>query len=134
MSTTDPASRLREERVRLIAALDSATGAVDRGDESGALSELSTYDQHPGDVATETFLREVDQSLAESVRAEIADVDAALRRVEDGTYGACLSCGRPIGDARLEALPAARFCIDDAARAEDEALRSGGPLAGPKAP
>ena len=125
--------RLLEERARLEGAAQAATGGPDDGGEGGATSELSTYDQHPADVGTETFQREADESIVESIKAELDEVDAALRRLDDGTYGTCQACGRPIGDDRLEALPWTRFCIDDAARAETDALRGAGPLADPDA-
>ncbi len=91
------------------------------------LSELSSADQHPADAATETFNRERDLSVLEQVEAELADVERALRRVDDGSYGTCEACGRPIGDERLEALPATRFCLDDQATAEREAARPAAP-------
>jgi len=45
---------------------------------------------------------------------------AAAHRLDRGTYGTCQACGRPIGDERLEALPATRFCVEDQAKAERE--------------
>lgn len=126
----DPKARLLEERRRLEVAADSAKGGLGEGSQSEATGELSSYDQHPADVGTETFYREADQAIAESVQAELEEVDAALRRVEDGTYGRCEACGRPIGDERLEALPAARLCLEDEQRAELEATRGTGSAAG----
>ena len=124
--------RLLEERARLEGAAQAATGGDDGG-EGDVTSELSTYDQHPADDGTETFQREADQSIVESIKAELDEVDAALRRLDDGSYGTCQACGRPIGDDRLEALPWTRFCIDDAAKAEADALRGAGPVAEPDA-
>jgi DnaK suppressor protein len=43
----------------------------------------------------------------------LAEIDAALRRIDDGTFGACAVCGAPIGEERLEAVPYARLCIED---------------------
>ena len=92
-------------------------GDTDRG-LSDSVSELSAVDQHPADLGTETFEAERDVSIQESVEAELADIERALSRLDDGTYGTCEVCGRPIGDARLDALPAARLCIEDQARLE----------------
>jgi RNA polymerase-binding transcription factor DksA len=89
--------------------------------ETDSLGELSALDQHPADIGTETFEREKDLSIIERVEAELADVEHALRRLDEGTYGTCEACGKPIGDARLDAMPAARLCLDDQARAEREA-------------
>jgi len=82
--------------------------------ETENIAELSSLDQHPGDIATETFEREKDFSLLEQLEAEIGDLDAALRKVDQGTYGICEICGRPIEPERLEALPGTRTCIEHA--------------------
>ena len=91
--------------------------------EEDSTGELSSLDQHQADLGSETFEREKDLSILEQVEAELADVEHALRRLDDGTYGICEACGRPIEDARLEALPAARFCVEDQAAAEQELRR-----------
>jgi RNA polymerase-binding transcription factor DksA len=82
--------------------------------ETESLSELSSFDQHQGDIGTETFEREKDFSLLEQLEAEIGDLDAALRKIDDGTYGICEVCGRPIEPERLEAIPGTRTCIEHA--------------------
>ena len=112
--------RLAEEATRLN---DIRSGFDDLGRESEAesLGELSSSDQHQADVGTETFDREKDLSILEQVEAELADVEHALRRLDDGSYGTCEACGKVIDEARLEALPAARFCLDDQSKAEREA-------------
>jgi len=86
--------------------------------EQDSLSELSSVDQHQADMGTETFEREKDLSILEAIESELADVEHALRRLDEGTYGTCEACGRTIDDDRLQALPAARLCRDDQARAE----------------
>ncbi|HZU78351.1 MAG TPA: TraR/DksA C4-type zinc finger protein [Acidimicrobiales bacterium] len=113
-------SRLHHERERL-QALRADLSAVRGESEGGDLSELSVIDQHPADVGTETFQREADLSTLEQVEAELEDVDHALERLDEGSYGVCEACGRPIGDERLAVQPAARFCVEDQAAAEREA-------------
>ena len=125
---TDPArARLEEERARLTQLRD---GFVEQGltseSENDSIGELSSVDQHQADVGTETFHREADLSILEQVQAELADVEHALRRLDDGTYGTCEACGKPIEDNRLEAVPAARFCLADQAQAEREVRLPGG--------
>jgi RNA polymerase-binding transcription factor DksA len=93
--------------------------------EQESLAELSSADQHQADIGTETFNRERDLSILESLEAELADVEHALRRLDEGTYGTCEACGRQIDGARLEAMPATRFCLEDQAAAEQEARVSG---------
>lgn len=115
--------RLLQERDRLQRISEALSGEAGEGagSERDALSELSLADQHPADVGTEMFEREKDQSILERVAAELADVERALKRADEGTYGICEACGREIAPARLEIRPEARFCIDDQAAAEREA-------------
>jgi DnaK suppressor protein len=115
MKTERARQLLTEERARLTEALQGVQRGIDSQTDS---SELSTYDQHPGDMGSETFEREKDLSILESLEASIADVDAALQRLDDGDYGRCEVCGREIGDERLEARPMARFCVEHQAATE----------------
>ena len=67
------------------------------------------------DVLDRAALREpqpVLQSLRDSQRQELAEIDAALRRIQAGSYGCCESCGRPIARQRLRAVPQARTCVE----------------------
>jgi RNA polymerase-binding transcription factor DksA len=109
------ADRVRLERIRDGVSEDQGLGVES---QQASLSELSSYDQHSADIATETFEREKDESILEQVQGELNDIDHALARIENGTYGTCEACGKPIGDPRLEAVPTARFCVEDQARAE----------------
>jgi RNA polymerase-binding transcription factor DksA len=112
--------RLDEERTRLEGIRDNLQREQDEAvSETGG--ELSGLDQHPGDSGTETFEMEKNVSLLEQVEDELREIEAAFQRLERGTYGTCQACGRPIGDERLEAMPATRFCIEDQAKAEREA-------------
>ncbi len=114
MSTIDTdrfREALLEERERVVAAIenlhDENPGTMT--DESG---EDAAVDNHPADVATVTFDRELDDTLEENSAHVLSDIDAALKRIEDGTYGTCQSCGRQIPEERLEARPWATLCID----------------------
>jgi RNA polymerase-binding protein DksA len=120
MDLDDARRRLDEERARL-EEVRGGMGDLHGESEEASLSELSSLDQHQADVGTETFNRERDLSILERVEAELGDIDHALRRIDDGSYGTCEACGKPIGDERLEAMPAARFCLDDQSMAEREA-------------
>ena len=127
----DPAAirrRLEEEQARLSGVRDGLQGDLSAESESGSLEELSDVDQHPADTGTETFNRERDLGIAESLDAELAEVAAALGRLDEGTYGRCEACGRPIPAERLDALPATRFCVEDAALASAEAAPGVAPL------
>jgi DnaK suppressor protein len=117
MDKATAAKRLEQERTRLQGIREGIQREQDEA-ISDAGSELSSFDQHPGDSGTETFEMEKNVSLLEQVDDELLEVEAALQRVEQGTYGSCQVCGRPIGDERLEAMPATRFCVEDQAKAE----------------
>ena len=119
MEADDTRARLDEERQRLEGIRQELEGV--RGeDQSESTQELSSYDQHQADVATETFDREKDLSILDNIEGELADIEHALQRLDEGTYGTCEACGKPIGDERLEAMPATRYCLDDQALAERE--------------
>ncbi|TJZ79974.1 dksa/trar family transcriptional regulator [Rhodococcus oryzae] len=76
-------------------------------------SELTTNDdEHDPEGSTIAFERAQVTSLLGDARQELEDLDAALRRVEVGSYGVCVKCGRPIGAERLDVLPAVVTCID----------------------
>ena len=114
MSTLDTnpfREALVEERTRVQAAIQNL-----HDENPGTLSEdageETAYDNHLADTATETYDRELDYTLEENSEHVLADIDAALKRIDEGTYGICTSCGKPIAVERLEALPWATLCID----------------------
>ena len=117
METAEIRRRLQAERRRL-AELTGTLSVPNGESEAEATSELGDYDQHPADMASETFERAKDLSILIGMEAKIADVERALERLEAGNYGVCEACGQPIAEARLEAYPAARFCRADQARSE----------------
>ena len=111
MDPDEARERLQAEQERvegLIGELRSEFGSSENDD----ISELSDYDQHPADTATETFEREKDLSILEQLEAELAELQAALARVDAGTYGIDENTGDPIDPARLDALPTARTNIE----------------------
>ena len=64
------------------------------------------------DRANNSYNRELMFALSDGERQQLVAVDAALDRIEAGTYGKCVNCGRDIGEKRLDAVPYARYCID----------------------
>jgi YteA family regulatory protein len=77
-----------------------------------SVGELSAYDNHTSDLATETFEREKDVTLRRQARHMLELVERALNKLDAGTYGICDRCGRPIGVERLAARPYAVLCYD----------------------
>lgn len=73
---------------------------------------------HPGDLGSENCEYDLIRSCAETARAELQEIDDALVRLREGTFGRCEDCGHPIPVARLEAIPYARLCIACKSREE----------------
>ncbi len=105
----DYVALLTAEQAELHAQL-TELGFGDRGDTG------LNYDSNFADSSQVTAERAEAERLATELREALDEVDAALERVSAGSYGLCQACGKPIGGARLEAMPAARFCIVDAAK------------------
>ena len=101
-STRSPsAPRCSTERTRLVGELDEtiiAPGQMTYGSQAAA--------------ATQVFEQQRDLALRDRATAHLALVDEALARLDAGTFGACLRCGKPIAAGRLEALPWAAYCIE----------------------
>lgn len=102
---------LEGEQARLRHALASVNHEGSLIEETGDLA-IGAGD-HIADSATDTFMRELDEGLEENAEHLLTEIEGALRRIDDGTYGTCVACGRPIGEERLEAVPYATLCIDD---------------------
>jgi DnaK suppressor protein len=117
IDTAEYRRRLEDEKARLFHAVGflekENPGSI--SDELGELAE-GGVDNHLGDTASALFDRELDEGLEESARDTLVEIEAALVRIDDGTYGICERCGKPIGADRLSAIPWARLCIDDQRR------------------
>ena len=109
---------LDEERTRLTGLRESLTEATENVEPEPTGDPSSGG--HTADAGSEVFERSRDLSIASDLDAQLADVAHAFARVENGTYGTCEACGRPVGAERLEARPATRFCVDDQRGAERE--------------
>jgi DnaK suppressor protein len=95
--------KLLELRAALVKRIQCLTGE--------AHEEIPIYSLHMGDAATDSFDRDLALGLASFGQAALYEVDAALKRIEDGSYGICELTGKPIPLARLVAIPWARYCI-----------------------
>jgi DnaK suppressor protein len=100
---------LLAERVRACtraAALDREFAGI-----AAAASEPGTDDEHDPEGATLAFERQHTAALLALAREQIAEIDAAIGRLDEGTYGICVRCGQPVGRDRLAARPAAATCV-----------------------
>ena len=102
-----PEQQLRDERANLVHQL-SELGA----NEDGELRDDVDFGEGFADAAAATAERTEVLGLVESLKKMLDEVDAALARVEDGSYGTCVSCGKQIGEARLEFRPESIYCVD----------------------
>jgi RNA polymerase-binding protein DksA len=121
MSTTIDIEQLRqrmlEERQRVVDAIDNIH-AENPGSIGEETEETTFQDNHLGDIATATFDREMASTLEDNSTHVLTEIDAALKRIDEGTFGVCTRCGKPISAERLEALPWATLCIDDKRKQE----------------
>lgn len=104
--------RLEQEKTRLEREIENLDHFDLESSLQDSIGELSSYDNHPADLASETFEREKDLGLLDSLRMHWRNVSHALERIEDGTYGVCKQCHKNIDPDRLEALPETGLCID----------------------
>ena len=103
---------LEEERQRVLDAISYLHEETPGSLEDETEEIVGNSDNHLGDTATATLDREIDYSLEENSEHVLRAIDAALQRIEDGTFGICETCGQPISEERLEAIPYATQCID----------------------
>jgi DnaK suppressor protein len=104
--------RLLEERQRVQEAIDYLH-EENPGSLEDETQEIQS-DNHPGDMATATLDREIDYTLEENSGNVLREIEAALERIDEGSFGICAACGKPIEPERLEHLPWATLCAGDA--------------------
>src|SRR5580693_9612413 len=105
----DPRELLLGERagaLRRVAALEREFAQL-----AEAASAAGTDDEHDPEGATLAFERQHTAALLARARDQIAEIDAAIGRLDEGTYGTCVRCGQPVGQDRLAARPAAATCV-----------------------
>jgi RNA polymerase-binding protein DksA len=114
IDATEFRMRLEGERRRIADAIDYLH-SENPGNMQDELGELAGRggDNHLGDMATVTFDRELDEGLGEGAQQTLAQIDHALERLDEGTFGVCERCGKEIPEERLRARPWATLCIDD---------------------
>lgn len=98
-------SRLRQRRSELSLELDKLTEPPEEG-------ASVSFGKRVGDGTTEAVERLATTATARSLASTISDIDRAIAKIDDGSYGRCDECGEDIGPARLEALPATSRCVD----------------------
>ena len=98
----------RREILNNVSEMEGGTLRKSRQDATG---DLSSMPLHMADLGTDTYEQEFSLGLMDSERRLLIEIDEALHRVSEGTYGVCEGTGQPISRARLEAQPWARYCV-----------------------
>jgi len=111
--------RKRVERQKELTA--SSNRLADEARQSG-VAEV----EDPIDQVTSTEAKAADFQEAGIERQELEEVEDALRRMHEGTYGKCIDCGRPIEPGRLEAVPWTPYCFDDQKKRDEANAKAGG--------
>jgi len=101
---------LLKRREEIISNVDHITGDT-RKSQKEASGDLSSYSFHMADMASDNYDREFSLNLASGERETLLEIDEALKRIDEETYGKCLFCGRNISKKRLTAVPHAKFCL-----------------------
>ena len=109
----DLKGRLEEEQLELRDQLTTIEEEAFAATQSELAGDVG-LDDESADAGTATFEREKDLSIENNVRDLMAKIDRALKRIDDGTFGTCDRCGKPIEKARIQALPYVDLCIKDA--------------------
>jgi len=102
--------RLSDEKARLLRDIEATRPVIDEGRVG--------YSTHQADDATDVFEQSKNDQVHEQLEWLLAEVEHALAKFGAGNYGTCEECGKPIGDSRLEALPTARYCMEDQVKTE----------------
>ncbi len=110
--------RLLGLRARLRGDVSQMADSALKKNRSEGNGDLSSMPIHMADLGSDNFEQEFTLSLMESEEATLANIEAALERVEDGTYGLCEECGVKIPKKRLEAIPYATMCVKCASQSE----------------
>ena len=110
--------QLLDQRNELLGNVDQMRSEALKDSRQESSGDLSSMPIHMADIGTDNYEQEFTLGLIESERKMLKDIDRALNKVNDGTYGICEATEQPIGRIRLEAKPYARFCIDHARKLE----------------
>ncbi len=115
---------LLARRAEIVGEIDSIKKASMNTTLTEASGDLSTHSYHMADQGTDAEEREKSFYFASKSGRFLYHIDEALRRITEGTYGKCVTCGQDISVARLEAVPHARMCISCKEKEEQEKIRS----------
>ena len=100
-------NRLKEDILHDIKNMHENTNSGDNDSK-----DLSGHVMHMADVATDMYDKEFNLGLASKDRQVLQEVEDALQRIKEGSYGLCIATGKPISKARLKAIPYVKYCLE----------------------
>jgi len=109
--------KLRDDLIEQIKDISENTLMKSQKDISG---DISGYSLHMADMASDNYERDFNLNLVSSERRTLLEIENALKRIEDKTYGVCSSCNKFIAKSRLKAIPYARYCTKCKNKLEQE--------------
>ena len=112
---------VRARLTQMLEELDDSARRLQRNDADYEPDELSHLDQHPADSASYVSETDREAAMREVVDGQRQQIEEALRRLDEGSYGRCVDCGRELPEERLEARPEAARCVECQAKAESHA-------------
>ena len=115
--------RLLEERAKFAGEIRAIAREASKNPRE-ASGDLSAYTVHMADMSSDTYERELFVDLASSEQEVLYQIDEALKRFEEGTYGTCQQCNKPITLSRLKAVPYTSLCISCQRAKEQKAKRT----------
>jgi RNA polymerase-binding transcription factor DksA len=114
---------LLEARGQLVGDVNHMEGEALKKNRTDAAGDLSLMPIHMADIGTDAYEQEFTIGLIENETETLREIDAALERLRNGTYGICEATGKPIGKARLKVMPWARYCVAHERTEEDRRNR-----------
>jgi len=114
----DFTQQLLDQRNELLGNVDQMHKEALKDSRQESSGDLSSMPIHMADIGTDNYEQEFTLGLIESERKMLKDIDIALIKVKEGTYGTCEATSEPIGRIRLDAKPYARYCIEHARKLE----------------
>jgi len=103
---------LIKQREKFVNEMENITKDTLKTSQRDASGDLSGYTLHMADVATDHYDREFSLGIASTEQGVIYEIDEALKRIEDGSYGLCFTCDKVISKKRLTVVPYAKYCIE----------------------
>ncbi|MGH3319990.1 MAG: TraR/DksA family transcriptional regulator [Streptosporangiaceae bacterium] len=113
------AETARKRLEELLSDLDRSLATLEGERPTENIQELAVYDQHPADSGSNLSEADRAEALREAARRQRVEVVSALDRVDQGTYGGCVDCGKRVPDGRLEARPEAARCVECQSKVEN---------------